>query len=97
MTIADMMATFPPHTKFELSRAILAIPMYMHRQMLHLRVALNPKELLVGDMSIAVLMAAFPYVPTEVAELGDQFLIEFAPQTLALALHVCSLSKRIIE
>ena len=38
------------HTKFELSRTILAIPMYLHRKMLHLPVALNPKEL-VGDMS----------------------------------------------
>ena len=33
-----------PHTKFELSRTILAIPMYLHRQMLYLPVALNPKE-----------------------------------------------------
>ena len=33
------------HTKFELSRTILAIPKYLHRQMLHLPVALNPKEL----------------------------------------------------
>ena len=31
--------------------------------MLHLPVALNPKEL-VGDMSIAVLMATFPYTPS---------------------------------
>ena len=51
------------HTKFELSRTILAIPMYLHRKMLHLPVALNPKEL-VGDMSIAVLMATFPYTPS---------------------------------
>ena len=33
------------HTKFELLRTILAIPMYLHRMMLHLPVALNPKEL----------------------------------------------------
>ena len=47
------------HTKFEPSRTILAIPMYLHRQLLHLPAALNPKEL-VGDMSIVVLMATFP-------------------------------------
>ena len=35
----------------------------MHRKMLQLTVALNPKEL-VGDMSIAVLMATFPYTPS---------------------------------
>ena len=46
-------------TKFELSKTIWAIPMYLHRQMLHIPVDLNPKEL-VGDMSIAVLMATFP-------------------------------------
>ena len=33
------------HTKFELSRTILAIPTYLQRQMLHLPVALSPKEL----------------------------------------------------
>ena len=43
-------------TKFELSRTILAIPMYLLRQMLPLPVAMNPKEL-VCDMSIVVLMA----------------------------------------
>ena len=32
-------------------------------KMLHLPVALNPKEL-VGDMSIAVLLATFPYTPS---------------------------------
>ena len=32
----------------------MAIPMYLHKQMLHLPVALNPKEL-VGGMTIAVL------------------------------------------
>ena len=37
--------------------------MYLHRKMLHLAVALNPKEL-VGDVSIAVLMATFPYTPS---------------------------------
>ena len=37
--------------------------MYLHRQLLHLPVALNPKEL-VGDMSIAVLMATFPHTPS---------------------------------
>ena len=36
--------------------------MYLHRKMLHLPVALNPKEL-VGNISIAVLMASFPYTP----------------------------------
>ena len=36
--------------KFELSMTILAIPMYLHRKMLHFPVALNPKEL-VGDNS----------------------------------------------
>ena len=51
------------HTKFELSRTILAIPMYLHRKMLHLPVALNPKEL-VGNMSTAILMATFPYTPS---------------------------------
>ena len=42
------------------ARTISAIPMYLHRKMLYLPVALNPKEL-VGYMSIAVLMATFPY------------------------------------
>ena len=41
----------------------MAIPMYLQRKMLHLPVALNPKEL-VGDMSIALLMATFPYTPS---------------------------------
>ena len=31
------------HTKFELSRTILAIPTYLYRKMLHLPMALNPK------------------------------------------------------
>ena len=55
MSIAVLMATFP----YTPSLTILAIPMYLHRQMFHLPVALNPKEL-VGDMSIAVLMATWP-------------------------------------
>ena len=37
--------------------------MYLHWKMLHLPVALNLKEL-VGNMSIAVLMATFPYTPS---------------------------------
>ena len=37
--------------------------MYLHSKMLHFPVALNPKEL-VGDMSIAVLKATFPYTPS---------------------------------
>ena len=37
--------------------------MYLHRQLLHLLVALNPKQL-VGDMSIAVLMVTFPHTPS---------------------------------
>ena len=37
--------------------------MYLHRQLLHLPVALNLKEL-VGDLSIAVLMATFPHTPS---------------------------------
>ena len=56
MSIVVLMATFPytPSSKFELSRTILAIPMYLHRQQVHLPVALNPKELW-GGMTIAVL------------------------------------------
>ena len=42
---------------------MLAIPMYLHRKMLDFPVAMNPKEL-VGDMSIAALMATFPYTPS---------------------------------
>ena len=37
--------------------------MYLHRQLLYLPVALNPKEL-VGDVSIAVLIAPLPYTPS---------------------------------
>ena len=37
--------------------------MYLPRKMLHLPVALNPKEV-VGDMSIAILVATFPHTPS---------------------------------
>ena len=37
--------------------------MYLHRKMLHLPVALNPKEM-VGDMSLMALMATFHYTPS---------------------------------
>ena len=70
-----------PHTKFDLSMTILAIPVYQHRQMLHLSVALNPKEL-VGDMPIAVLMATFPHTPS-FSSLGHPHVL--AQEDVALA------------
>ena len=37
--------------------------MYLHRQMLHLQVGLNPKEMLV-NMSAVVMRPTFPYSPS---------------------------------
>ena len=55
--------------------------MYLDRQNLHLPMALNPKEF-VGDMSIAVLMATFPYTQS-LSSLGPSHVPAQAAVVLA--------------
>ena len=51
------------HIKFEQSLSFYCIPTYLHGQMLHMPVALNPKEML-GNMSAVVLIPTFPWSPS---------------------------------